>query len=163
MRNRRNQRGRRGRRRNLGSTLASSNYTCYTQFQSVAIASGPNVFTYTYAGLTSELSTAARLVRIRSIIVRFYPIGPVANTGPVAVQVFVSDPTTDAPIPCSRIQPLDYYRAVVIRARPNFSASGFYQSNSTENLLSIEVKSPAITTLSWDIEAAFIVARDTLI
>jgi hypothetical protein len=163
MRNRRNQRGRRrNNRTGFGSTGVTSRFTSYTQFQTVSIVLGSNGFSYSYSQLTGELSGSVRSVRIKSVVVRFYPIGPVTNTGPVAVQLLMFDPTTITAVPVSVIRPLDYNRATTIRARPNFSQSGFWPANNGQGLLYLEVKSPAVTTLSWDIECTFYVARDTL-
>jgi hypothetical protein len=157
-------RRRRAPRRALAvASIRSLPFLQYLSHQVISLPAATNTITYNVSTLASDLSST-RLVKLTSVVCRFYPIQLAPATGIIiSAQLFIFDTSTGTALPVSVPRPLSYTNPVVLRGRFN-RIDGWLPAGSANLAFQFQFWTNAVTpNVVVDIESRFQLAQDTLI
>jgi len=159
-------RRRTGRRNNYISNMVSGSTQC-TPFVEYArgtttLSSGVNTVTYTVANLFGT-SLTRRVVFPTHLIVRFQPIFPTGSTpgtNIIYAQLGFRDPATLTDVPGTNVRLLSQTNSTQLRVRIPKQASAWFQASNTSIIMLLYVSPIVACSLSFEIEAHALLARD---
>lgn len=144
-------------------SIRSIPFLQYIAHQQTTTSTGVQTVSFRVTDLATDLfgATSARLVRLSSTVVRFYPTALLG--GEVAsVQLLIYDTTTGIGVPVTTPRPLSSTNPVTLRGIFERS-TGWLPATSTNIAFAIQIYTNTSIALTYDIESRFQVAQDTLI